>query len=883
MKSLAVAAALLLCSLAPRPAWAQAPRGRLIVTVVDTSGAVIPDATVTVAGIDDATKGTEIAPVKTSDKGLATFESIPQGRYSVSGVFPGFEVGLLKDVRVRNGDSKHLLVLPIKKMETEVTVGRDAQAVAADPRARFGTALTREQIEALSDDPDEMAQQLQDMAGPNSVLRIDSFEGGRLPPKSQIKSIHITRDAFAAENHFAGGLFIDIITQPGVGALRGGGNLRLRDGSMSARSPFTARKGPERMQNYGMNVGGSLLKNRSSFSIGVNGGTSFATPNRFVFIPGVGTRSEPLDIRQPSDNLGIFGLLDYALTRDQTLRMGVTRSSFSQGNLGIGGNDEIERAYSTDNTFTAVRVQEAGPLGRRFFTNTRVQIFRNNSRSSSSIEAPTFRVTDARTTGGAQIRGGRHSTSVNLQSDLDYVRGIHSVRTGINIEGGNYHSDDSSNYLGTYLFESPAAFEAGQPTSYTRRIGDPNVKYTNVQAGIYLQDDIRVRKSLTFSPGIRYEAQTHLSDYNNFGPRFGVTWAPFKNGKTSLRGSFGIFYDWLNAGTYEQTLRVDGFRQRELNIANPTFPDPGNVGSVSATNRYLLRDDLPMVRNTRLSAGIDQTISPRVRVGANYAYTRGTGLLRGENLNAPVGGVRPDPAFVNIVQVVADAASRQHILSVNASVSLSPPSPVASGPRWNWKRTSFNVNYSSGSAENNTDGAFSLPASGSPAGEWGHTVFGEVRRHRFNMGINSSAFKNLNANLNLNASTGAPYTITTGHDDNGDLVYNDRPAGLGRNTQWTPGQWTVNGNFFYTLAIGKRTVQTPGGITGIMIRNGEATVTTGGPAPPRYRIGISANVQNLTNHVNYTGYSGTMTSPFFLQPQSVLNARKVDLSLNFSF
>ena len=80
--------------------------------------------------------------------------------------------------------------------------------------------MTREQIEALSDDPDEMAQQLQDMAGGNAVIRVDSFEGGRLPPKSQIKAIHITRDAFAAENHSAGGLFIDIITQPGIGPLR---------------------------------------------------------------------------------------------------------------------------------------------------------------------------------------------------------------------------------------------------------------------------------------------------------------------------------------------------------------------------------------------------------------------------------------------------------------------------------------------------------------------------------------------------------------------------------------------------------------------------------------------------------------------------------------
>src|SRR6185436_10512695 len=103
-------------------------------------------------------------------------------------------------------------------------------------------------------------------------------------------------------------------------------------------------------------------------------------------------------------------------------------------------------------------------------------------------------------------------------------------------------------------------------TSYTRRIGDPNISYNNVQAGVYIQDDIRVRKSLTLSPGMRFEAQTHLRDYNNFGPRLGVSWAPFKNGKTSLRASAGIFYDWLNANIYEQTLRVDGFRQQELNI-----------------------------------------------------------------------------------------------------------------------------------------------------------------------------------------------------------------------------------------------------------------------------------------------------------------------------
>ena len=109
-----------------------------------------------------------------------------------------------------------------------------------------------------------MRRQLLEMAGGDALIRVDSFEGAALPPKSQIKSIHITRDQFAAENHNAGGLFIDIITQPGLGAIRGGGNFRLRNGSLSGRSPFTPTKGPENIKNFGFNLGGSLIRNRSS-------------------------------------------------------------------------------------------------------------------------------------------------------------------------------------------------------------------------------------------------------------------------------------------------------------------------------------------------------------------------------------------------------------------------------------------------------------------------------------------------------------------------------------------------------------------------------------------------------------------------------------------
>ena len=69
--------------------------------------------------------------------------------------------------------------------------------------------------------------------------------------------------------------------------------------------------------------------------------------------------------------LSIFGNLDYALTKDQTLRLSVGRYSSTNGNLGVGGFDEIERAPTRhDSTSYNLRVQEAGPIGRRFFINT---------------------------------------------------------------------------------------------------------------------------------------------------------------------------------------------------------------------------------------------------------------------------------------------------------------------------------------------------------------------------------------------------------------------------------------------------------------------------------------------------------------------------------
>ena len=156
-------------------------------------------------------------------------------------------------------------------------------------------------------------------------------------------------------------------------------------------------------------------------------------------------------------------------------------------------------------------------------------------------------------------------------------------------------------------------------------------------------------------------------------------------------------------------------------------------------------------------------------------------------------------------------------------------------------------------------------------------------RHNGNVSITSSALRNFSARLGFNGSSAPPLTIRTGFDDNGDLVFNDRPAGVGRNSARTRGQWSSNASFTYSFTLGKKQVTSGGGVQ-IMGGPGGLTVNpTGMQTQPRYRLNLAVNVQNLFNQPYYSGFSGAMNSPFFLQPTRADGVRRVTLNANVSF
>jgi len=881
----------------------QASTATLRVTVVDQTSAIVVGAAVTVHGADETTKATTAGPVQTSDAGVAVIPALAPGRYTIEAEFPGFEKRVLADVRVRTGENRQVAVLAIQKLEASVNVEQDKQQAASDRNGpSFGTTLTRDQIEALSDDPATLQQQLQEMAGPGAVIRIDGFEGGALPAKAMIRSIRIARDQFAAEFHSAGGVSIEIITQPGIGPMRYFSNLLVRDGSASGRSPFVPVKGPEQNVNYGFGMGGTLVQNKSSFFVNAFGISSYDTPNLNAAVPGA-TLAHALNMKAPRDNAFVNAQLDYAVTLDQTLRFGYNMSRVSNDNLGVGGYDEPDRAFSTESAVHTFRVQHFGPVGRRAFWRTRVQLSASDSTSASANETPTIRVLDAFTSGGAQRAGGDHSKSINIASDFDYVLGRHSIRTGLVLDGMSYHSDATANYLGTYTFANLQSYEANRPINYSRRIGDPNIAYANVQGGLYVQDDIRIRKNLTMTPGVRYELQTHVQSYSNVGPRFGVTWAPSASGQTTLRGSAGIFYDWLPASTYDQVVRVDGLHQQEVNVFNPSYPELTAFTVVPPVNRYLLDSSFGTPRITRFSAGVDQGLLKVIRASVTYSYQRGSRLARGENLNIPIDSVRPDQTFANIIDVVSDAASIQHQVQVDANVNPGALLPLNRNvPRVSWKRVTVFANYTLASLRNNTDGPFSVSPTGTLDSEWGPAAggggggFGFVPgvisfgggassvdvRHRGNFSVNNQIVRNLLLAVNVNASSAPPYTLLTGFDTNGDGIFNDRPAGVGRNTLRASGQVTVNTMFGYLFTFGRASAPLPPGI-GVFGQGAAAQVRTVDLGNAKYRLQLFVQAQNLTNARNYLGYSGTLTSPFFGRPTAVSGMRKIDIGMGFSF
>jgi hypothetical protein len=756
------------------------------------------------------------------------------------------------------------VVLQIAGLVDEIDVApADADRTALEA---FTSQLTPEQIAALPEDPDELAEVLRQLVGADLEMRVDGF-AGQLPPGAQIQEIRIRWDGGGA-NSQGGGPRVEIRTVPGGDRWRTNANFSVRDEGLNARNAFSAERPSGQTRQYTWAVNGPLVRNRTGVSLSIDGSDALEQQAIHALSPS-GLFSNL--IRQPNARFGVSARLEHAFNPAQTLRVEFRRSRSDAENQGLGEFDLPERAFSRHSTDGELRVQQRSTLRRRVINEFRVQYGWQTSESASASQATTIRVPDAFTSGGAQIQGGRRSRDVRVEDELEFtVRGSHQISTGFTVSGAYDRGDELRNAAGTFTFASLDMFEAGRPTTFTQRLGNPAFSYSMYQFGWHIQDDYRVRRNLMVNLGLRHEFQTHLQDRTNFSPRVGFTWTQSPKWRTTLRGSFGLFHQFFDGGSYEQTIRVNGHQQRDLVISDPGYPDPFE-GGVLQTARPLgivrARPDLTMPYTRRVTIGVDQPLRRGMRLRATYSRQAGRRLFRSRDVNAPVDGVRPDPSIRNLTELESTARSQNESFEVGFSFNHQP------------RRFSSNITYTVGEIYNETDGAFTLPPdSHDVSGEWGPSR--QDIRHRVNASINSDLWAGFQVNGNVRVQSAAPYTITTGFDTNGDGVNNERPDGVGRNSARAATTKNVDLTLTWGMRVGRR-----GAASAVQGR--PAGPPPGGNRPsnpnPVFRFEIYGRATNALNLVNPQSFSGVLTSPFYGRPTSASGARRVVLGTRFWF
>lgn len=869
----ALVAAAILVWAAPQVA-AQANEPSLRVTVSDPTGAVIVGARVTVRQPPRPEQ-----QVKTGEMGVAVVSGLVTGDVEIVVESEGFETRTIRDRRVRAGVNRMEVRLQLAKLAVTIDVSRDAREKQLDPRGdAFTRILTGDMIAQLPDDPDEMENVLRQMAGPGATFRINGFGGSKLPAKGQIRQIRFSLNTFSAEMHELGMPVVDITTQPGLDRWHTTLSAGFRNEGLTARYAFAPTAASESVRRGALVLDGPLWPKHTSLSFSVDtaslaDGQTYLASTPTGRVNGVATR--------PTDRTSFALLVEHALTKSHTSRFELTRNGTSLENLGVGGASLPERAYSSTQTGYTLRLSDSGPLGKQLFNESRVQVVWNDSRMVPATDRVAIVVLDAFSAGGAQVNSARRSWELEAADNVDFAHGRHAMRAGLLLQAGRYRATDTSNSLGTFTFSSLDAYTAGRPLTYTRRLGNPLVEYGFYRAGWYLQDDIKAHKTLTLSGGLRHELQSQIDNRFNLSPRGGFTWAPLPNGKLLLRGGVGIVYNWFDPSLYEQTLRVDGERQYDVVITNPGYPDPltGAQPIILPPSRLLQAANLRLPRILNSSIALQRQFTLTSTLMVTYTHQQGSGLFRGRNLNAPVNGVRPFPLAGNITEVEAAGRSKSDRLDIVFSrIALK-------GGKARYMVSGF---YSLSQQRNDTDGPFSVPSNPlDPSVDWGPSA-SDVR-HRGGGMASASLPRGFRVMAMTSASSAGPYNITTGFDENGDTVINDRPAGVGRNSGRGAGQVDLMTRIGWGFGFGKA----PGTQTGIPnIKRitsdaqsdplGAISSALGGQAH-RYRVEIFVQGYNVLNRVNRVGFRGVLTSPFFGTATASLPPRRLEIGTRFDF
>ena len=913
----------------------QAQTASLQGLITDESGAVVPGATVLLTGKSKNTRAAQ-----TGIDGMYSIANAPAGDYTVDASAPSLSLGRPIKLTLRAAQTLNLQ-LKVAATAQQLKVQDNATAALSTDASGNASALVLrgKDLDALGDDPDDLAADLAALAGPaagpnGGAIFIDGFSGGQLPSKDSIREIRINQNPFSPEYDKLGFGRIEIFTKPGTDKFRGTMFYNFGDDFWNSRNPYAAVKAPFLLQEYGGNISGPLGA-KASFFLDVqrhdidNGaivnGTTLDPASLQIIDPYTATP------KIPQKRLSINPRADFQINPGNTLTARYVFSDADIKDSGVGGFNLLSRGYHAGNTSHTLQLSETVVLGASIVNETRFQLLRVDSSRIANDLSPAVNVLGAFNGGGAQVgRSFDNQTSYEFQNYTSIARGTHTVRFGVRLREEVLDSVSQQNFGGTFTFGGGGGVTSieryrrtllrasgGGATQFSINTGNPSINGSLFDAGLFSGDDWRARPNLTVSFGIRYEVQTNIGDKRGLAPRIGIAWAPGAGSgkskpKSVIRAGFGMFYDRFALSNTITALRYNGVVQQPIVVANPDFfpvvPALAALQAQPSTQTiYKLSPTLRAPYIAQSAIAFERQLPFNITAAVTYANTHGLHILRSEVLPG------------NIFLMESSGLYNQHQLIVNVNAKVNGNVSLAGS-------------YVKNSASSNTDGLGTFPAiPGNSSGEYGPASTDIHDRASLTGSIATKW--NIRLSPLLTMESGPPFDITAGRDLYGTTLFNGRPGIatdprktgvvatnyglldpnptpdeklLPRNFGRGPGMVMFNLRVAKTFTFGTSREASSGpaiALPGDGRRQAGGVFSQGTMTPAaastgrKYNLTVSMSMRNLLNHNNPGAIIGNITSPLFGRANQIYgstglggtgfseaaNNRRLELQTRFTF
>lgn len=799
---------------------ASSPSTSIHGTVSDPTGAVIPNATVTLTDSAGATHSTQ------SDKnGGYTFAGLAPGSYTLNASAP--DLALVQPIMLSlTGRSQTVnLTLAVQAAKQNVTVDdQTGPTISAENTSNASsTVLQGKDLESLGDSQEDLATDLAALAGPSAgpdggALYVDGFSNGDLPSKESIKEVKINQNPFSPEYDKLGYGRIEITTKPGAEQYHGLAYFNFGDSVWNSRDPYTQRKAPFLLREYGGDVGGPLHRKLAFFlnvdgaaiDNGANIDTVTLNPQTFAITPFTDV------FTVPQRRIIVTPRLDYQLNPNHTVSFRYRVEDSNITDSGIGSLNLVSLSNRVHYFSNTLQASETASLGTDTVNEARIQFYRIASSTLPNTPGAEIQVLGSFNGGGSQL--GPVYDKQNNYEIQDYVTILHKTHTfhfGVRVRetgdsnfsqanfGGTFTFggqlgpelnannqpvlDSSGNpvliplqsiqvYQRTLLFQSlgysPAQIRAlgGGATQYSAYAGVPQIDANQTDIGAFFGDEWHITPHLILSPGLRYEWQNNITDARDFAPRLALAWQPKGSSKFVVRAGFGMFYDRFALANVILAKRFDGTIQQQFVVNSPDSfptPPPGPVPSAIQELSPSLR--APYIMQSAVT--VERQLARHTTLAATYTNSHGLHQLRTLDVNAPLpgtydpsvpgSGVFPLGFAAPVFQMVSDGLYNQNQLIVNLNSKLT-------------SMLSFFSNYTLNRAMSNTDGLTTSPANPyNLSGEYGPAIT-DIR----NSLVFGGTFERWKIRIApmLRMYSGPPFDITAGSDIYGDTLFNARPG-----------------------------------------------------------------------------------------------------------